>query len=495
MRRFTILIAFSLCMTSLYAQNNAERVRLLGAKCDSIGKALADMRYKYSQSETLRTELTPKIIVAEQELRACKSQYDAAVLALSKEEAAATLKGLSALQQVATEIAKAEQSKPSRSAQPNTKKNLVSNPFFATKLSREEQKTLQDAQQLEGEANALATSYTTHYSELLSLQRNYMEVDSPRKADSVAVLFNVKLGEIRELDERLSKTLSTLYINKSYIYDLLMEREGHSAMLTLSASLSASAEREIEKYSDTYISDALMRYILRKRGLVEYELKLAELLSADKACDSLKAVANVLKQRDFKLSPITLQRRNFIEYEPISIKGTSFYNSKNPIPRTKIYDYGTVYRIRIGLFRNRPNISALRGVAPLSYTDAYNKGLYAYFVGGFRTEQEANKGVAQLQKLGFKEPIIAVWVDGEFYPTLDAMQKKLGQYNVEISGIETLSEDIKAKIAQRSTELTISRVGSTFIVGTFNSKGDAEALVSDLKALNGDITAEIAQKR
>ena len=37
-------------MTSLYAQNNAERVRLLGAKCDSIGKALADMRYNFIEN-------------------------------------------------------------------------------------------------------------------------------------------------------------------------------------------------------------------------------------------------------------------------------------------------------------------------------------------------------------------------------------------------------------------------------------------------------------
>ena len=494
MRRFTLLIAFSLCLFSLHAQNSAERVRLLGAKCDSIGEVLVEMRYKYAQSEALRGELAPQIIKAEAELRRCKSLYDMAVLDLSKEEGAATLKGLSGVQRVAKDITATDQTEPSNSMQPNTKKNLVLNPFFTSKLSREEYKTLQEAQQLECVANNLASSYATLYSELLSLHRNYMEVDSPRKADSVAVLFNLELGKIRELDEKLSKALSALYFNKSYIYDLLMEREGNSTMLNLSASLSATAEREIEKNSNIYISDALMAYNLRKRRLVEYELKLAELLSAGKAHDSLKVVSNALKQRDYRLSPITLQRRNFIEYEPIAIKGTTFYNSKNPIPRTKVYDYGTVYRIRIGLFRNRPNISALRGVAPLSYTDAYNKGLYAYFVGGFRTEQEATEGVAYLQKLGFKEPIIAVWVDGAYYPTLDAMQKQLGQYNVEISGIESLDDEIKAKITLRGTDCTISRVGSTFIVGPFNSKSDAELLVSDLKALNSDITTAITQK-
>ena len=265
-------------------------------------------------------------------------------------------------------------------------------------------------------------------------------------------------------------------------------------MLDLSAAVTSRAEREVNENSDLYEADALVNYYARKKALTEYELKIATTLSLTTSRDSLKVVAAGLENRDYRLSKLSLQRRSFIKYEEIEVKTPTIYNSKNPVPRTKVYDYGTVYRIRVGLFSRRPNISALRGVVPLSYTDAYNNGLYAYFVGGFRTEQEAKEGVVYLKKLGFKDPIIAVWVDGEYYPTLEEMRRSESQYNLEISGVPTLTDDIKSKILAHKADCTISRIGSTFVVGSFEGKSAAEAVATDLKAINSDIVVEITKK-
>jgi hypothetical protein len=273
-----------------------------------------------------------------------------------------------------------------------------------------------------------------------------------------------------------------------------MEREGNTSMLDFSAEAAARAEREINENSDQYQSDALVGYFARKKALTEYEMQIASALSLTTSRDSLKLVSAELKNRDYRLSKLSLQRRSFINYEDIEVKTPTIYNSKNPVPQTKIYDYGTIYRIRIGLFSKRPNISALRGVMPLSYTDAYNGGMYAYFVGGFRTEQEAKDGADYLKKLGFKEPIIAVWVDGEYYPTLEDMRRSQSQYNIEISGVATLTDDVKALILSHKSDCTISRIGSTFVVGTFEGKSAAEAVVAELKALNADIKANITKK-
>jgi sulfur carrier protein ThiS len=287
---------------------------------------------------------------------------------------------------------------------------------------------------------------------------------------------------------------SSLYFNKIYAYDLLMEREGNTSMLDFSAESAARAEREINDNTDLYQSNALVGYYVRKKALTEYEMQIASALSLTTSRDSLKLVSAELKNRDYRLSKLSLQRRSFINYEDIEVKTPTIYNSKNPVPQTKIYDYGTIYRIRIGLFSKRPNISALRGVMPLSYTDAYNGGMYAYFVGGFRTEQEAKDGADYLKKLGFKEPIIAVWVDGEYYPTLEDMRRSQSQYNIEISGVATLTDDVKALILSHKSDCTISRIGSTFVVGTFEGKSAAEAVVAELKALNADIKANITKK-
>ena len=120
--------------------------------------------------------------------------------------------------------------------------------------------------------------------------------------------------------------------------------------------------------------------------------------------------------------------------------------------------------------------------------------MYAYFVGGFRTAQEAKDGVAYLKKIGFKEPIIAVWVDGEYYPTIEDMSRSESQYNIEISGVETLTDDVKAKILAHKADCTISRIGSTFVVGSFEGKSVAEAVVADLRAMSSEIVVEITKK-
>jgi sulfur carrier protein ThiS len=137
---------------------------------------------------------------------------------------------------------------------------------------------------------------------------------------------------------------------------------------------------------------------------------------------------------------------------------------------------------------------ALRGVTPLSYTDAYNNGLYAYFVGGFRTEQEAKEGADMLRKMGFKAPVVAVWVDGEYYPTVEDMRRSESQYNVEISGVPTLTDELKARVLAHQSDCTISRIGSTFVIGTFEGKSAAEAVAADLRAAKPEIVVKITKK-
>ena len=336
--------------------------------------------------------------------------------------------------------------------------------------------------------------YIAEYGSLLALQRSYMEVPTKHQADSVAQLFAAKKARMAELDDAITSAWSSLYFNKIYAYDLLMERSGNNAMLDLSASVAARAEREVNENTDIYESNALVGYYARKKALVEYEMQIASKLQLTTSRDSLRLVSSELKNRDYRLSKLSLQRRSFIKYEEIEIKKPSIYTSKNPIPQTKVYDYGTIYRIRIGLFTNRPNVSALRGVMPLSYSDAYNKGLYAYFVGGFRTEQEAKEGVAYLKKVGFRDPIIAVWVDGEYYPTLEDMRRSQSQYNIEISGVATLTDDIKSHILAHKSDCTISRIGSTFVVGSFEGKSAAEAVANDLRTLSSELKIEITKK-
>ena len=74
------------------------------------------------------------------------------------------------------------------------------------------------------------------------------------------------------------------------------------------------------------------------------------------------------------------------------------------------------------------------------------------------------------------------------------MRRSESQFAIEISGIATLTDEMKALILSHKNDCTISRIGSTFVVGTFEGKSVAEAVVADLKALSSEVKAEITKK-
>ena len=491
----TIISIIALASVAASQAQGVKELERAGFVRDSVAEVLAEHRANYSKNESMREQLAPTILSLEREVVRLQAEYDRLLKIISQQDVQSALTAYSkAAKEQATDKREQTIVEERVTYTPDNarmRRDLVKNDYFAERLSAADYKTLCDAQQREKLVKEMVSKLHSAYGELLALQRRYMEVPTRAEADSVAQLFAAKRGSMAGLDEEITSLWSSLYYNKMYAYDLLMERGGNNAMLDLSAAVTARAEREINDNSDLYESNALVAFYARKRALTEYELQLATNLSLTSSRDSLKVVQAELKNRDYRLSKLSLQRRSFIKYEDIEVKTPTIYNANNPVPKTKIYDYGTVYRIRIGLFSKRPNISALRGVTPLSYTDAYNSGLYAYFVGGFRTEQEAKEGVARLKKLGFKEPIIAVWVDGEYYPTLEDMRRSESQYNVEISGVPTLTEEMKTKILSHKADCTISRIGSAFVVGTFESKSVAAAVVAELKALNADVEAVV----
>ena len=498
MKRAIIFAMALACTFGMQAQGVKELERA-GFLRDSVAEVLAEHRANYARNESMRERLTPTILSLEKDMARLQTEYDELLAKISQRDVRTALAEYDKAQKeskVVKEIQpKVEEKQVAYTVdKARMKRNLVANDYFAERLSQNDYKTLLDAQKREVKVKEAVERYFTKYGELLALQRRYMEVPTREEADAQATAFAAKMGEMASLDEEIVSMWSSLYFNKIYAYDLLMEREGNTSMLDFSAEATARAEREINDNTDLYQSNALVGYYARKKALTEYEMHIASALSLTTSRDSLRQVSVGLKNRDYRLSKLSLQRRSFIDYEDIEVKTPTIYNSKNPVPQTKIYDYGTIYRIRIGLFSKRPNISALRGVMPLSYTDAYNGGMYAYFVGGFRTEQEAKDGADFLKKLGFKEPIIAVWVDGEYYPTLEDMRRSQSLYNIEISGIATLTDDVKALILSHKSDCTISRIGSTFVVGTFEGKSSAEAVVAELKAIKSEINVNITKK-
>ena len=216
------------------------------------------------------------------------------------------------------------------------------------------------------------------------------------------------------------------------------------------------------------------------------------MLSIAPACDSLKKALLELNNRDYRLSKLHLPYRSFIVYEDVEIKKGSSAGGSSSIQSVKVYNYGVIYRVRVGLFASQKTLSDMRGARPVYYSKTTHSGYYAYYIGGFRTEQDANIAAERLKNAGFQEPIVSVWVNGRYYPTIEDMSESETQYSLNITGISSLTDEMKKKVSGYS----ISRNGSAFVVGMFLEKSMADSIAADLRALGGgDLEVEVKSSK
>ena len=450
---------------------------------DEVALELAKLRAEYAEVDSLRSKLAPTILKLEGKLDSLQTEYDKVLGVVTQIDVQRALATYNESQKAAVEAQATKESAPKveEVEQPATNPADDFNSLLNERISRE------------AKIKELVANYFAQYNELLALQKRYNEVPTKKEAEEVAALFATKLEALTAIDcEIIAQKWTTIYYDTIHDYNLLMERNGNSDMLQFSRDTEAQARRDVRDLSGKYISDAIMDSVVRKEALIKYEMKLASHLLQTSLVESLLGEEAKLKESGYELSKLSILRRNFILYENIEVKKTAVYSSANPVPKTKVDDYGNIYRIRIASSAQKIAVSKLRNVAPVSYS--YIDGEYVYFVGGFRTEQEAKAGVAQLKKIGFKEPEVAVWVDGEYCPTLADMSNVENQYNVEIAGVETLPEGVEAILRAHRADGEIKRVGSTFVLGTFIGLSVAEKVVAEVVALNAEIEAKAVKQ-
>ena len=492
MKRLVICLAASFALFAASAQSALELdVQRTKGSLDSLNSVLAETRNKYASNPDMREELTKQLVAMEAQALTLKQSYDKALKAYIGNQQrnyvrTATDSTLS-LQYNQGEDTAAVATLPTY---PKVA-NLVYNKLFQHYISAADLRTLREAQKQESVVQTKIKEYLRHYDRMVALKLEYERVDTEIAADSVLNLLEVARKEASGVEAVIGDTWHTICDNKIYAYNLLMEQKDKVSVLTSADEELTKALRESEQVEKECESPLLSEYFYRKNALLSYECKVADVLELQIAQDSLIKVQRGLKKENYCLPKVKIVRRSFIEHEPIKVIKPTIYTTKNPIPNTRIYEYGTVYRIRIGIFTNRPNLSALKGVTPLSYTDKYHGGKYAYFVGGFRTEEEANEGVKQLVKLGFKSPQVVMWVDGEYISNIAEWKSKNLGFNIEITGITALPDAVKAHISLRNENCRFSRVGTAFIVGTFASKSDAELVASEIVAMDSNIKAEV----
>ena len=378
-------------------------------------------------------------------------------------------------------------------------RSLHKNDIFASGLSAADYAELIEAQQEDAGMEEQCAKYNNAYDAMATTLERYLATNSESEADSLFTLFHEQTKSAEKLSQELDARWNHIIDTKYYAYGYILEKGNHYDALDASSEAFLTMQQQCSELDGLYSSDALMHYVIGRQALLDFEATVAHTLGLSDARDSLVSCRESLPQIEYRHKELSLERRLFIDYTPITIGRTNFYNTTNPLPELKVYERGTIYRILLGTFRTKQPMTLFKGAQPL-YIATDEEGNYCYYAGGFETLQEAEEAQLFLKDKGFKRPEICRWRDG-IMVNLSAEESSDEGTNVAATGsrylvmveCDAISDDMRTTITETSPDKIISRRGTQFAIGTFASRSEADILMATLTERYPDTTVSIVE--
>lgn len=361
-------------------------------------------------------------------------------------------------------------------------RQLILNGVIARSLGSGSYSDLKLAQRYDEAMPRLVEEYIATYTRLSRSARAYRIATDEREGEDIYSNYLALRDRADSLGAVIDKYWNNILNTKYYAYGYILERYGLYGLLDNSSMDFSAMQQRCANEDGRYALDALAHYAIGRPTLVAFERDFAREMGLNQAADSLESVYDNIQAPEYAIQPVTLERRSFVVYEPLLFGRVDYYNDANPIPPVKIYERGTIYRVLLGVFRNKQPMSVLKGARPL-YVTKDEEG-YSYYVGGFESEEAATAAVEELLDKGFKEPQICCWRDGKMTNLSEPVEQSDEPVMVQPSGHRyivllecgEISESMRSTIAMAAPEKRISRRGAGFAIGTFMVRSDAESL-------------------
>ena len=362
--------------------------------------------------------------------------------------------------------------------------NLIDNECFKTGLSTADYAELQRAQAEESEMLNLVNEYKRSYARLKEVSEGYATADRASVATPLYEEYEALSVKLDELNTKMHNTWNHILDTKYFAMSFILEKAHRYDILDRASANYQTMQQTCAEKDGQYSSDALMRYAIGRSTLLSYEIEFARDMRLKPAQDSLRGVLDRYSQPYYSNKTIKVEYREFMDYAPVKIGRTNFYDENNPLPELQVFERGTIYRIRLGQFRTKQTMTLFKGVQPMSI-ERNEDNLYCYYAGGYAKESEAREAQQFLKDKGFKNPELCCWKDGKMTvitssktaETKSAESKT--RYMVEI-GITTLDSAMRQLINKEAPGKIISRGRGNYAVGMFSERGEADALVTAL---------------
>lgn len=370
--------------------------------------------------------------------------------------------------------------------------DLVRNAFFVRSLSANDYAMLMQARSNELTAARLAADYDRNYRILARLKAACDTVSSEIAADSLSMRFRERQKICTQLSDSLASVWDAAFDNKTYIYELLFDREGREDLLSAAEESQLAMRQNLFRERGRYASDAIVNYCFGKRCLLDYETAAAAAAGLQEAVDSLEASRSAVENMRYDYRRLRIKPRDFIVYEPMIFAPQNFYDSKNPIPQCPVNACGTIYRICLEHTEARQPTGRYRGLRPVFYRRE-GDGTWTYYAGGYRSAEEAESALNTAKRIGFAAAVIAAWFDGEYAEGAHNVARAADRrFLVEIEGADDLSPAVREIISDSGDALGITRtIKGIFVVGSFRSASAARQLAEEITAVDASLRAVV----
>ena len=475
---------------------------LLQQREDSIQNVIAKTREEFAQrnnTDSLTNEqidiFTSQILNLEEQIFELRQQRGDVITELNNIEQEYILAHMFA---PAPETETTEESIEETIVAPVEQRMLIHNDIFRRSLTDEDYAELESAQREDEQMVALCNDFQSLYTKFENTTRDYMETTSESVADSLFSVYHSLKREIAILNDAIDSQWAHIIDTKYYAYGYILEKGFRYDLLDNSSEQFSEMQQRCAEKDGLYVSDAIMHYAIGHPTLLDFEIAVAEDLGLQQAADSLHSAKRDFVAPNYRQEMVELERRLFIDYEPIIIGRTNYYTNSNPVPPLKVYERGTIYRILLGKFRSKQPMTLFKGVQPLFITT--EEDLYCYYAGGYATLKEAEEAQLFLREKGFKKPEICRWRDGEMI-NIDTIEEEdtdnttplVGSRYIVMLECDTIDEALRQTITATSPDKVISRRGAQFAIGTFTDYAEATALLTALAEQHPDVSATIVE--
>lgn len=378
-------------------------------------------------------------------------------------------------------------------------RELILNDIFTELLTEEDYNELKGTKEAESSLESLAATYLDTYGMLSATADMYNAAATETEANELFTKFHSLRDEAERLNDEIESLWNNILDTKYYAYGYILERRLRYDLLDRSSEEFSQMQQQCSANDGIYASDALMHYAIGLPTLIDFEIDIAREFELEEALDSLTERRNGLSVPDYNIEPLSIEQRLFLDYEPITMGRTNYYNNSNPLPQLKIYERGTIYRILLGTFKSKQPMTLFKGVRPL-YIFKEEDGRYSYYAGGFATRSEADEAQLFLKEKGFRRPEVCRWRDGQMINLSVAAENEdgdeitpVGSRYIVVMKCDSISEGMRNVITTTAPEKRISRMGENFAVGTFTERSEADILISTLMEQHPEVVVTIKE--